>query len=111
MFRIAKWSVSLALIGGLVFAPSALGDTQRVRATANNNWSPDFRHIYKGDRIVWKNPAGSGRPHNVVASSNNWNKSTMLDPGESTRKKFRRTGSYDYKCTIHSGMRMRLTVK
>src|SRR5918998_749256 len=102
MFRIVKLAVSVALAGSLVFAPTATADTFRVRATSNNNWRPDFKHIARGDRIVWKNP--TGRTHNVTATSDNWNKSTTLNPGEKTGKRFRRNGTYRYRCTLHSGM-------
>lgn len=102
MLKTLKRGVMVATIAGLVFAPSALGDTFRVRATANNKWNPDFKHITRGDRIVWKNPARHNRVHNVVATSDNWNKSETLSPGESTRKRFRKNGTYKYRCTIHS---------
>lgn len=104
MFRIAKWSAALVLVGSLVFAPSALGDSFRVKATAGNDWSPDFRHITRGDRIVWKNPARLDRAHDIKAYGNNWSKYEVLSPGESTRKRFRNNGTYKYRCRIHSSL-------
>jgi plastocyanin len=92
----------LVLVAGLTFAPSALGDTFRVKATDNNRWNPDFRHITRGDRIKWVNPQGSGRTHNVRSYGSNWNKSETLSPGESTRKRFRNNGTYKYRCSLHS---------
>ncbi|MDQ4142299.1 MAG: plastocyanin/azurin family copper-binding protein [Actinomycetota bacterium] len=102
MLKVIKRSVMLMCIAGLVFAPSALGDSFRVRATAGDQWSPDFRHIAKGDRIVWKNPTSSF--HNIVSSSSNWSYDKNLPPGEKRDKRFRRRGYYEYRCTIHPGM-------
>ena len=109
MIRIAKVAVASALAGGLLFMPAAVADTFRVRATSGNEWRPDFRHITRGDRIVWKNP--TNRTHTVVATSDNWNKSTTLNPGEKTGKRFRRNGTYRYRCTLHSGMRGEIHVQ
>ena len=102
MLRIVKWSAALVMVCGLVFAPSALGDTFRVKATLGNDWTPDFRHITRGDRIVWKNPARHDRAHDVKAYGGNWRKYEFLSPGERTSKRFRRNGTYRYRCTLHS---------
>ena len=98
--------VVMALGLALVPAPS-LGDTARVRATGSPGsfeWTPDFRHITKGDRIVWKNTTDSR--HTVTAYSPNWSKNTSLPPGERTAKKFRRTGTYKFRCMVtgHSSL-------
>jgi plastocyanin len=93
-----------ALAAGLLMGPVASADTKRVRATGNNRWDPDFRHIHKGDRIRWKNPERHHTTHNVKARGNNWNKFETLSPGEATRKKFRHTGTYKYRCTLHSSV-------
>ena len=104
MFRIIKRSVVAVMIAGVVLAPSALGDTFRVRATANDRWNPSFKHITRGDKIVWKNPAKHNTVHNVRAYSNNWNKSETLSPGERTGKRFKKNGTYKYRCTLHSNL-------
>jgi plastocyanin len=93
-----------ALAAGLLLGPVASADTFRVRATGNNRWDPNFRHIHKGDRIKWKNPARHDQVHNVKSRGNNWNKFETLSPGEATRKKFRRTGTFKYRCTLHSNV-------
>jgi plastocyanin len=104
MVKQIKRAVVLIVVAGVMLAPSALGDTFRVRATANNRWNPDFKHITRGDRIAWKNPAKHNTVHNVKAYSNNWNKFETLSPGEVTRKRFRKNGTYKYRCTLHSTM-------
>jgi plastocyanin len=87
----------------LVAVPSvAGGDTSRVKATGTPGsfkWQPGFKHIYKGDRIVWKNTTSSN--HRVVAYSDNWSKNSEIESnGGRTAKKFRKTGSYLYRCTV-----------
>jgi plastocyanin len=98
-----KTIAALALCVGLL-AASAAADTKRVKATANDRWNPDFRHITPGDRIIWKNPARHDELHDLKSYGGNWNKDETLSPGESTRKRFRRTGTFKYRCVIHSNM-------
>jgi plastocyanin len=90
---------SLSLVG---FPGVSSGDTYRIRATGDSpstyRWTPDFRHIIKGDRVVWRNPTSVS--HRVVAYRGRWSKNTTIGPGETTRKRFRRTGTYKYRCTV-----------
>ncbi|HEV3472627.1 MAG TPA: hypothetical protein VG408_05405 [Actinomycetota bacterium] len=55
-----------------------------------------MRTIAKGDRIVWKNPTSCD--HTVTAYGRGWDKNTGLGPGDSTTKRFRRTGNYRFRC-------------
>ena len=75
------------------FAVKATGD-----APTNFRWDPDFRHITKGNRVRWKNPTGA--THRVVSYSGPWDKNSTIAPGETTSKRFRRTGKYLYRCTV-----------
>jgi plastocyanin len=88
----------VALVGVATPSPA---DTSRVKASGSPGsyrWQPDFRHIQKGDRIVWKNPTGT--THTVTAYSGPWSKNTTVPSGERTAKKFRKRGTYKYRCTI-----------
>ncbi len=85
----------------LVVPAVAWSATFRVRADGER-WRPARREITKGDVIVWKNP--TNRVHDVKAYGGNWRKYTVLDPGESTRRKFRSTGRFKYRCARHSGI-------
>ena len=94
--------LALAVAAVFVFAAPSLGDTYRFRASgtgSGSTWQPDTRHAARGDRIVWKNPTNAA--HNVVAYSNNWEKDTFLNPGERTSKRFRRAGTYKFRCTLN----------
>ena len=102
-----RFVVTVAVAAVLAFAAPSLGDTYRIRAGGeppNWTWEPDFRHIIRGDRIVWKNPTGSR--HNVRAYAGRWNMNATLEPGARVRRRFRRVGTYKYRCTIpgHSKM-------
>lgn len=83
----------------VLVAPASLGDTSRFRAvgcTEDPHWEPTTRRISKGDRIVWRNPTSC--QHTVTAYGRGWSKSTALSPGETTAKRFRRTGTYKFRC-------------
>ncbi|HJR44462.1 MAG TPA: hypothetical protein VJ927_02555 [Actinomycetota bacterium] len=81
-------------------APASLGDTSRIRAsgscTEDPHWEPSRRTIVRGDRIVWRNPTSCD--HTVTAYGGGWSKSTGLPPGGSTAKRFRRTGTFKFRC-------------
>jgi plastocyanin len=97
-----KLLLVVAMAGALLFGAAAQADTFRVKTTNDNDWNPSFRHINPGDRIVWKNPARFDKVHNVKSRGNNWNFFETLSPGESTDKRFNNTGTYKYRCTLHS---------
>jgi plastocyanin len=97
--RRATAAGSIGVLLMVVFAPTSFGDTSRFRAvgcTEDPHWEPTKRAITKGDRIVWKNPTSCN--HTVTAYSGRWSKNTTLRPGDSTRKRFRRTGLYKFRC-------------
>ncbi len=97
-----RFIVVVVLAASLFLAPAAFGDTHRIKATAGNRWNPDFQHIHKGEKIRWKNPAAHDKTHVVKSYGGNWDKSVTLQPGEGTGKRFKRTGSFKYRCTLHS---------
>lgn len=98
MRRVAAIGSICALL--LVLVPSAsLGGTTRFRAagcTGDPRWEPTRRTIARGDRVVWRNPTNCD--HTVTAYGGGWSKSTGLPPGGSTAKRFRRTGTFRFRC-------------
>ena len=104
MSRRLRVMMLVVLSFSLLFTPAAHGDTYTIRATPSNSWNPDFQHITKGNRIKWKNPSTNVLDHVVKSYGSNWNKKVRLDPGEATRKRFRRSGVFKYRCTIHSSL-------
>jgi plastocyanin len=95
-------AIGLAFAALFAFPGTSMGDTFRVRAVGSSptdfRWDPDFRHITKGNRIVWKNTTNA--THRVVAYKGPWSKESEIGPGETTAKRFRRTGSYKFRCTV-----------
>ena len=96
-----------SVVTGLVAALTAtagisLGAPVRIRATAGNEWSPDFQHVVPGTRVVWVNPERLDRTHHLRAYGRGWTKDEVLSPGERTGKRFRREGVYKYRCSRHS---------
>lgn len=95
------------LVVGLVIALLAaagisFGGPVRIRATAGNEWNPAYQHVAPGTRVVWVNPERLDRTHHLVAYGRGWSKDEVLSPGERTGKRFRRVGTYKYRCRLHS---------
>lgn len=97
--------LSLALAALFAFAPPAFTDTFRVKAVGTSptgddpfRWKPAFRHVAPGSRIVWKNTTGT--THHVKAYGGNWSYSESIAAGGRVAKRFRRTGTYKYRCDI-----------
>ena len=80
----------------------SLAESFTVRATSDLRWSPTPLTITKGDRVTWTNP--TSQRHQVLAYSNNWSKRVTLEPGETTSKRFRKTGRYKYYCDFHANV-------
>jgi plastocyanin len=104
--RTGRWqrvaASGLALASLLVFAAPSQGGTATVRATDNKSWAPGKISVAKGTKVVWKNP--SGDDHDFTSYSGKWTKSASLAEGQSTSFKFRKVGTYKYRCTRHSEM-------
>lgn len=91
--------IASVLTASLLFPTTSLGQSFDVQAR-RGEWRPDSRRITVGDKIVWSNP--TRKKHNVVAYRGPWDKNTMLDPGETTRKRFNQAAVYKYRCSLHS---------
>lgn len=88
-------------------ASTSWSDTSRFKAAGcdrDPQWEPARRAIAKGDRVVWRNPTNC--THTVSAYGGGWSKSTGLSPGERTAKRFRRTGTFKFRCLVrgHSAL-------
>jgi plastocyanin len=87
----------VALVGMAVPAPA---DTSRIKASGSApgsyRWGSGFKHIQKGDKIVWKNPTGA--THTVTAYAGSWSKDSSVPSGGQTAFKFTKKGSFKYRC-------------
>lgn len=95
-------AATLSVVGQVAGTTPVLGAAARVKATDNDSWSPTRKAVAKGTKVVWKNP--SGDDHNVVSYKGAWSKSSSLPEGGSTSYKFRKKGTFKYRCSIHSKM-------
>ena len=89
----------LAVVALMAVATPTPAASFRVKASGspgNYSWQPDFRHINKGDRIVWKNPTGA--THTVTAYAGEWSKNSTVPSGGKTAFKFTKKGSFKYRC-------------
>lgn len=107
----------IALVAVLVFAfaaspaaarePRGTTETHRVRMIDGNAFRPDRITIARGDRVRWVNR--DNVTHTTTSDDGLWNASVL--PGERFSRRFRRAGTFDYRCTIHSGMTGRIVVR
>ena len=110
MVRIARISVVALLALSLlaVAAPAlavsdaarvAAGGVTRVKMVDGNDFRPATVTIPRRSVVKWVNRDNVS--HTSTSSTSN---SGTVRPGESFKKRFRRAGTYDYRCTIHVGM-------
>jgi plastocyanin len=103
LLRIAVFAVfAFALVAPTASAEQPLGttETHRVRMVDGNAFRPGRITIARGDRVRWVNRASV--THTTTSNGGLWNET--LQPGERFSRRFRRAGSFGYRCTIHSGM-------
>ena len=100
--RISIALVAVLSISLLWLTPGSMAARSRIKAAGSQSdgfrWDPASRSIGKGDRIVWTNP--TGKNHTVTAYGGNWSKSTQISPGEKTRKRFRKRGTFRFRCLV-----------
>jgi len=99
--RYVRWVPVVALVSVLSMVSTASGAVL-VRGVSTSNgfrWRPKIVDINSGTRVKWKAVSAT---HTVTATSNNWNKSTTINQGETTGFTFNNNGTYRYRCTLHS---------
>ena len=103
LLRIAVIAVfAFALVVPTASAEQPLGttETHRVRMVDGNAFRPGRITIARGDRVRWINR--DDVTHTTTSNGALWNET--LQAGERFSRRFRRAGSFGYRCTIHSGM-------
>jgi plastocyanin len=102
----ARWVRLLIVvaIATLLVVPAGLSHARRLRISViGNQWSPAHPAVDKGDVVVWRN--NGSRLHDVVSYGGNWRKRARLAPGQTSRRRFRRAGTFKFRCTLHSTLR------
>jgi plastocyanin len=83
-----------------------LGAVQRVKMVDGNRFRPPTLTVARGTKVRWVNR--DNVPHTTTSNTGIWD--ATLAPGERFARRFRRTGEFDYRCTIHTGMVGRIVV-
>jgi plastocyanin len=96
---------ALALTAAMASQP--LAATRRFAASGSPgdfSWSPGIQRIERGDRIRWSNSLSGS--HTVTAYGGNWSMNETVQSGESVGKRFRRAGTFRFRCTVsgHSSL-------
>lgn len=92
------------LVGGMVALGSvgvAAAATSRVKAKGEK-WRALHTYIGRNDTVRWTNP--TSKVHDIKAYGGGWSFSSVLDPGESAKRKFKQRGTFKYRCVRHSGI-------
>jgi plastocyanin len=99
---VVRRATIVTMVAALALAlPVTPAGARRAKVTMGSaTFSPDFKHVKPRTKVIWKNASNS--LHNVTAYGGGWNKSSSVSPGARTSKKFKKKGTYFYRCTIHS---------
>lgn len=71
----------------------------------DNVFKPKAITISKGDKVKWVN--NGDVPHTTTGSG--WN--GVVQPDQSYVRKFKKAGTFSYRCTFHSGMKGKVIVR
>jgi plastocyanin len=95
--------MGVLLTGAVVFGSIGVTSaaTSRVKAKGEK-WKPVHTYIGRNDTVRWTNP--TNKVHDLKAYGGGWSFSTVLDPGETAKRKFKQRGTYKYRCVRHSGI-------
>jgi plastocyanin len=78
----------------------------KIKDSGTRRFVPRSVTVERGTKIRWVN-AGS-LSHTTTANGGGWD--ARLDPGETFTRKFRRSGTFAFHCTIHPTMTGTITV-
>lgn len=98
--------ISILLAAVVSIAPTAQAAVvvKAVQSDASPTgyaFRPKTLEVAVGTKVTWKAVAGS---HDVTATSKNWKKKSALQIGVPTSFTFKDTGTFRYRCTVHSSM-------
>ncbi|MEY2568815.1 MAG: hypothetical protein QOE35_3344 [Actinomycetota bacterium] len=107
--RIVPFVLALALAagacgsssdGGSASNTTAAGATGTTVTLKDLKFNPDTLRVHAGDTVTWK--WGESVLHNITAKDSSF-KSDNKSDGTFTHT-FDKAGTYNYECTLHSGM-------
>ncbi|MGH2723889.1 MAG: cupredoxin domain-containing protein [Actinomycetota bacterium] len=98
-------AIGIALVLVVAMSAVALAAVQKVKAVDGNKFKPKHAYIERLDKIKWVNK--DNITHNVKSTNlkKNWKYGPKtIKPGESVSRKFKKLGTYIYRCTLHSAI-------
>jgi plastocyanin len=101
--------LTLAALAAGLLATAALGSSSKAvtNVTAGDDFfEPAKVTIAAGEKVKWTNDGSND--HTVKFKGE---KNEVIGPQETTSKRFKQTGRFPYKCTIHAGMDGKVVVK
>ena len=101
--------VAVAAVGAAALAAAPSLAAERGVAVKDDFFKPNAVTILKGTRVVWT-WRGEGR-HNVVAAQGPSEFRSIIKREGTYGHTFKRTGTWQIVCTVHSGMNMKVVVK
>jgi plastocyanin len=104
---IAVLAIAFVVPSASAEEPLGTTETHRVRMVDGNAFRPRRITISRGDRVRWVNRASV--THTTTSNGGLWNET--LQPGERFSRRFRRAGTFGYRCTIHAGMTGTIVVR
>ena len=94
--------VSLLGLSAVAGAGQQGGKTKKVKATASDLWKPLHTYIGKGTTVKWTNP--TSEIHDLAAYGGGWSFTANMNPGQDAERKFKKKGTFKYRCVRHSGI-------
>lgn len=101
-------SVMAAAVAALFTAAPALAATETVTID-NYTFTPATLNVHEGDTVIWTNH--DSIPHTATALDGKSFDSGAIDPGESWKFVFTKSGHFNYRCAIHPDMRGTINVQ
>jgi plastocyanin len=103
MTKGAKRTLAVLLGASLMLGnvTGTMAATKKVRAKGEK-WRPVHTYIGRGDRVRWTNP--TNKVHDLKAYGRGWKYTKILQPGQKATKRFKKRGTFKYRCVRHSAI-------
>ena len=103
MTKGARRTLAVLLGASLVLGnvTGTVAATKKVRAKGEK-WRPVHTYIGRGDQVRWTNP--TNKVHDIKAYGKGWKFSKILQPGQKATRKFKKRGTFRFRCVRHSAV-------
>jgi plastocyanin len=110
MKKILLALIALLACAALAVPALALAPSKRVAVGPGESFSPRSVSVARGTTVTFK--WTGEEPHNVVVTSGPVRfRTPVRRAGATFTRRFTKAGTYRIVCTLHDGMRLRLTVR